>query len=128
MNEIPSQGSPGGTFSIPHIPVQSATENLSQRIVTITEDKLSLILNEQSNKIGQKNSWHTPLGLTTTIGITLLTTEFKSAWLKAELWQALFILCFAGSLLWLLKSAWTSFKTKGVKNVVEIIMNAAPHH
>lgn len=95
-------------------------------MVAITVDKLKLILQEHAQHLEAKKGWGTPLGILITMLIVFPTTEFKAfIGLKAEFWQAGFIIAALLTVVWLVNSIIAAFKSSSVSDVVEKIKKGA---
>lgn len=92
--------------------------NVSQEVVITTEDKIRICLSEHLKRMGKKNSWIAPLGICTTIIITLVTSTFKDVVLGAPTWQAIFIITGIISLVWFFKTCDESSKSVTVEDIV----------
>lgn len=84
-------------------------KNIDQNLITTTEDKLELLLIKYANKLENKKSWLTPLGIFITLFLVPLTTEkFKDAFsIPAAVWQAIFYLGIVISFFWLIGSLYS---------------------
>ena len=106
--------SPRGT-----IYVNKTFSNVSQDVIEITVDRLTLILQDYLNRIEANCSWHTPLALLVAIVLTLCTTKFKDAFgMSAEKWGAIFIIAAILVLVWFIK---TLLKCRKSPSIPEII-------
>jgi len=65
-------------------------ENLDQKLIKITEDKMELILIKNLKRMANKKFWMTPLGIFIAILLVCLTTgSFKNFLsIPASVWQA----------------------------------------
>ena len=86
--------------------------NLSNDLIVITEDKLRLCLREQGDAINESRSWTAPVSMLITLSIVLLTTSFNEAFFPASTWQAVFVICWGGAILWTIKAVKDSGGTK----------------
>ena len=111
----------GEFIKTPTVNVSAVHGNLSQQIIEITVDKLSLILHKHANSIEEKKSWIAPLGILTTITLVLITSEFKQIIWSAETWAAFFILSAIASLIWLFRSGCKAYKSETIEDLVEKI-------
>lgn len=111
----------GKINSINKVEVSEIHGDLSQQIIQITVDKLSLILYKHSVTIENKKAWIAPLGIFITIVIVLATSNFKEFIWSAEIWCAIFIICGGLSFLWLVKSSWLAYKSESIEELVDII-------
>lgn len=103
------------------IEVTEVHGDLSQQIIKITVDKLSLILHKHADAIERKKEWIAPLGILLTIIVVLVTATFNNKFLAAETWAAIFIISAGLVGLWLVKSAWRSFKSESINDLIEKI-------
>jgi hypothetical protein len=77
------------------VEITNVHRNTSQELIEVTVDKLRLVLVQQKDRIEQKKTWHTPLGITLTILLIFPTTQFKDAFtISASTWQAVFMISF----------------------------------
>lgn len=111
-----------GKFSPPaNIEVKSVHGDLSQEVITITVDKLSLILFQHASSIEDKKSWIAPFGVLLTIILTLITTTFKDYILSQSTWYAIFIISLILVILWFLRSLYRSIWSPSIEDLVEKI-------
>lgn len=84
------------------VDITAMHDNTSQEIVTITVDKLKLILIEHLSRIESNKAWQTPLSLIVTIILVFCSAEFKKALgISADSWLAIFFLGGVGCCVWL---------------------------
>jgi len=86
--------------------------NIEQDLIFTTEDKLRLCLIEYLDSISKKGKWTTPFGMLITVGLTLLTADFKEFILTKEQWQAIFIFSIFLLISWLAKRVYNSYNSK----------------
>lgn len=68
-------------------------KNINQELIIISEDRLKLKLIEYENCRKKIYDWISPLAISITLVITLITADFKSAlWLSGDVWHAFFII------------------------------------
>ncbi|PIQ42619.1 MAG: hypothetical protein COV52_02350 [Gammaproteobacteria bacterium CG11_big_fil_rev_8_21_14_0_20_46_22] len=81
-------------------------ENLDQKVITITEDKLKLILIGSFKKLEDKKTWITPFGIFIAILLVFLTTENFRNFLSipAPAWQAACYIALVVFFCWMLWS------------------------
>lgn len=85
----------------------SVYQNIDQKLITITEDKLRLILIDYENQKNILSDWISPFGILITLIITWVTTDFREALgLSKDCWQAVFVIATLIVLLWLFKTIW----------------------
>lgn len=117
------------TLSGNHAPIERAltpqmyadTEfavNVRQKIIVVTEDKAYLCLQRHVERMGRKQEWIAPAGLALSLLATLVAATFQNFFLPAATWQALFILAFFGSLVWLARAAWAAFQCPSMRDVI----------
>ena len=102
--------------------------NVSQETIVITEDKVRLCLTGHLKRIEAKRGWVAPAAILVTILVTLVTAEFHDFYLKAAVWEAIFILALVfdtGWLIFALRSAWKSSTVDEV--VAEMKRVGTPH-
>jgi len=107
-----------------HEPVEVTTvhSNLSQEIVQITVDRLKLVLQAHLKQMERRKEWIAPLGVLIALVIVFPTTEFRAfAGLKAETWQAIFIISTLIAFIWWLKTTVAAFRSPSVEDVIERI-------
>jgi hypothetical protein len=92
--------------------------DLHQDVIITTEDKLKLTLTNYSAKIGRKKDWIAPFGIAITTLTILLTSTFKDFLIQSNTWQAIFIIIFIGSLIWLIISLRYAFKEISIDDII----------
>lgn len=111
-----------GKFTLPQkVEIKSVHGDLSQEVITITVDKLKLILHQQSSTIENKNSWIAPTGILITIILTIITATFKDYILPQNVWHAIFIISLFLVSFWMIKSLWITFRSPTIEDLVEKI-------
>lgn len=95
--------------------------NLHQDVLKITSDKIELCLNKHRDGLCSKQSWHFPLGLFLTILTTLLVSDFKDRWLKANVWSAIYIVSCFLSLIWLFRATYNAWKNRNLGSTETIL-------
>ena len=103
------------------IEVTKVHGDLSQEVVKITVDKLSLILHKHSASIGQRKGWIAPLGIFLTILVVLLTSTFNKVIWSGDTWTAIFVIGGILTFIWLIRSLWRSYKSESIDNLIEKI-------
>ena len=91
-------------------------ENIKTDLITITRDKLKIILLEDLEMVRARGAWKTPLTLFISLGIALLTAEFSSDTIRA-----LFGFVAAASMLWLVRECRRAYKSGRKRSVDELI-------
>jgi hypothetical protein len=107
------------------IPVKSVSSNLGQVIIETTEDKLELALKNHLHNLEKRSMWIAPLGILLTIALTYCTTTFKTAFFKAETWEAFFLLVSLVMAGWLLYSLNALRTAKGITDLIKAIKGEA---
>lgn len=110
-----------GTYSRRTVDIKEVHSNIEQRLIQITEDKLTLILNDHIKHMESKNSWVAPLGILITLMVVFATTDFKQAYFSADTWKAIFVITTLLSSVWLIKAVISAFKAISVNDVIEKI-------
>lgn len=106
------------------VDVAEIHDNTSTALITITDDKLKLILIDYVNKAEAAKSWQAPLGTVVTIVLVFCSAEFKSAFfLSSETWRAIFIIGLIVSFIWLVISSYRGFVTQSIDDVIQTIKN-----
>lgn len=79
--------------------------NIDETHITITEDKLRLILTENLNNSLKRGDWIGPCGFFLALLIALITVDnFRSVfWINAIYWRAIFVVSTALSFFWTIK-------------------------
>ncbi|HEX7242565.1 MAG TPA: hypothetical protein VF263_19910 [Longimicrobiaceae bacterium] len=101
------------------VSVERLHVNVSQSVIITTEDKVRICLDKHIKRAEQKHSWIAPAGILLAIITTLVTTTFQNWVLKAETWQAVFIVVGIVSLAWLLLSLRFAFNSLSTDDVIE---------
>lgn len=81
--------------------VNELTQEIRDDLVITTTDKLRNQLNEYQNILAGKTDWIAPAGMAIAFLATLVASDFKDMLsIDAATWEAFFIFCFLGSMLW----------------------------
>ena len=91
---------------------------LPQDVITTTEDKLRLCLSDYLKKMEKKKSWLTPMGLTISFTLTLMTSSFKDLGLSAATWRALFIIGVIAAFSWLIYSIIEASRSVKIEDII----------
>jgi hypothetical protein len=110
-----------GNYSRKTIDITEIHSNIEQKLIQITEDRLTLILNQHIKNLEMKNAWVAPLGILITLIVVFATTEFKKAFVSADTWRAFFIISTLLTIYWLIKSLITAFKAESINEIVDKI-------
>ncbi len=92
--------------------------NVAQEVIVTTEDKIKLCLSEHIKTLEKKKSWIAPLGILITIIVTLTTTIFKTMWLEAATWKAIFIIGAVISGIWLIIAVVQAWNSISINDIV----------
>jgi phosphoglycerol transferase MdoB-like AlkP superfamily enzyme len=92
--------------------------NLPQDVISTTEDKLRLTLSEYLKKTERKKAWITPLGLSISLTLTLMTSTFKDLILSAATWKAIFVIAVIAALVWLIYSIVGAFQSVKIDDII----------
>lgn len=105
--------------------VDTVHNNTSLELISITADKLKLILIEHLKCVENKKAWQNPLSILLTIILVFCSAEFKPAFgIPASTWQAVFIIAGIGSTIWLGTTLFSIRKnTLSLDDVLSIIKN-----
>ena len=104
--------------------VDEIHENTSTQIITITTDKLKIILIEHLHKVERSKAWHAPLSLFAAIVLVFCSAEFKDAFgIQASAWCAIFVLSGLASLAWLVVTLFQIKSSITVEDVIDNIKN-----
>ncbi len=105
--------------------VENVIANTSVNVISVTEDKLENILMKHLTSFKKSKDWIGALALFVTVLATLLTSDFHALWgLEPAVFQALFILLFFGSLIYLIITLVNSIRHKdSIENVISDIKN-----
>ncbi len=99
---------------------------LEQVIITTTEDKLTLRMNEHLNRLESKSTWAAPAGILTTLLIGSIPVEFKDAiGIPKDTWHAVALIAAFLTFLWLVSSLWKCYWSEPVGDIVQEIKKTA---
>lgn len=99
--------------------ITSSYENIKTDLITITRDKLEIILLKHLNNSVKKSSWITPFSLFSTFLITLITTDFKNNLpISADTMTAIFIILCCACFIWLIIEIVNAIK-RGKKQTID---------
>ena len=97
------------------IEIDAVHSNLNSQVLEITIDRLKIVLLENEKNMSEAGEWKTPLALLLTIVLVLCTTGFKdSLGLKANVWEAVFLISA------LLSAGWLVFSFTKLKHRVRV--------
>lgn len=99
-------------------------ENLKQDVIATNADKLRIVLMEEKKNLKAQRDWITPFTLFISLGLALLTTEFKdSLGLSKYSWEAVFVLISLGTFLWLVIEVYRFIKVGNNGNDIDKIID-----
>ena len=111
----------GQLLSNQSVPIRKTHGDLSQEVITITVDKLSLLLNIHVRSMEQRRSWIAPFTSLITIIVIFATSTFKDFVFKASTWEAFFLMACVMNVIWLVISLISAACAKSVGDLVKII-------
>jgi hypothetical protein len=100
--------------------------NVESNVITITEDKLKVILLEHLEKVEAGKRWITPTTLSVTLGTAIATTTFKDAGLAASTWEAAYWIALVGSAGWLAVSFVKLWRNREGRSIDALISKIKP--
>ena len=88
--------------------------NLSQRFITVTEDRLKIVLRDYAERLAHRRDWCMPASLCTSLLIVLTTKHAFADFLgvSAATWQAGALLLLAVCLVWLFHAGYSTYKAR----------------
>lgn len=95
--------------------------NIGQNIITTTEDKVRLAVLTHLGRIEDRRAWVAPGGIFLTILAAFATADFKSLWLPAATWNAVFLLCGIASFVWLVVSVVKATRAPTVDDFIDTL-------
>tara|TARA_B100000315_G_scaffold189742_1_gene179650 strand:- start:355 stop:804 length:450 start_codon:yes stop_codon:yes gene_type:complete len=104
---FPSEASAGPAASASEVAVPAAKViahdyNITQKLITVTEDKAFICLQRNLKALGRRR-WLHPLSLLLTMLLALATSDFdKLRWMSSELLKATFIVTSSITAAWLI--------------------------
>ena len=102
-------------------PIKSIYQNTEQNVISITEDKLKVILLEYKEKNKLFYSWTTPLGIFISCLLATITSNFvDTLGLSASTWQAVFIMSTIGTGGWLIYAIYYAFNNKKRRSLEDL--------
>ena len=116
-----------GNFDIGSVPVSRIHNNVSQVIITTTEDKMKIILNEYQDTQINSKYWATPLGIFITLITTLTTSTSNNFLLPKAYWESVYVTGVLIALFFLIRSGIKSWKAwrkpMSIEDVIDRIKN-----
>ena len=97
--------------------------NTQSNLIEITEDKLENTIIKFLTKYMKANSWLTPFSIVVSILFTLLTSEVNKNLFNVskEIWNAIFYLSLAASLVWLAITIFNHFRFRKDSKIESLI-------
>jgi hypothetical protein len=92
---------------------------MPDEVITTTEDKVRLCLSDHLKKMEKKRGWLTPMGLTISFTLTLMTSGFKDMVFSASTWRAFFIIGDLAAIAWLINSIVQAFQSVKMDDVID---------
>jgi len=103
-------------------------DNTSQELISITGDKLKLILLQNLSLIESNKAWQMPLSLLLTIILVFCSADFKDAFnLSKNVWSAIFIISGLVCAIWLIACLYKLKKNITVDELIDVIKNKNNH-
>ena len=96
-------------------------KNVDQELIVTTIDKVKLHLISHQEALKAKRDWVAPLGIFSSLLITLITADFKNLVFSPEIWNALFIFGLIASFLWLIYAIYQVIKFRNQGEINEFI-------
>ncbi|MBN3239949.1 hypothetical protein [Pectobacterium versatile] len=94
--------------------------NTSTHVIAISQDKLLRILDKYTQKVSTQKQWVTPLSISFTLLVSLLTSDFKDFFgISALTWKAAFIIV----LILCISSALYLFRKSDIPPTVDELVN-----
>lgn len=85
------------------VPIIEVHRNTDQEIITITEDKLRLIVQNKIFSMEQRNNWITPFTVLLTLILTFCTAKFEPfLGQNPEFWKSMYALITIVMAIWLI--------------------------
>ena len=108
------------------IPVTNIHNNVDQVVIRITEDKLRLILGDYEAGMKERRSWVAPLGVFTTVLVTLTTGTANGVLLPSSWWLPVYGTAALSAAVWLITSLLKrkSRHSMDIDAIIEAIKNA----
>jgi hypothetical protein len=90
------------------------------RPILVSEDRLRLVLTQHSKRL-RASDWIAPLGVFLSLGVTLITSDFKKTTLglHADSWEAIFIVLTVLALVWLAAVIVLRFTKGGTERTID---------
>jgi hypothetical protein len=104
--------------------VDEVHSNVSQEIIEITADKLTIILTKHIQCLEKSKEWQLPLSLVLTILLVFTTTNFKdSLGVPSATWSAVFMIACGLSVIWLIKTLWQKSQAMTIDDILKSVKN-----
>ena len=101
-------------------------DNTAQEHITITKDRVELILLKHLEKIKSKKGWMAPLSFLITLILIPITADFKAAlWLSASTWSGFCRIAIFLSFVWLIYTTYLAIKARkiNINTIIEELKN-----
>lgn len=125
---IGDEGGAGGV-SLVQMNFSGVSQNTDTHLISVTEDKLRLIIINHHGRILKSRDWVAPLGVFISLVAALLTADFKEFIGVAGIyWRYVFMCGAAISGYLTISSLWVRWSSKAmtVKEVVDTVANRRP--
>jgi len=108
--------------------IEQIHRNLSQTVIITTEDKLRLTLDKHVKILRDRQDWLTPASVLLATLTTLITADFQSYIVAANIWEAIFIIISVVSFAWLIWSLNALRKSTNIDIIIsELKPNSIPN-
>ena len=105
-----------------NVPIDKIHTNVSQVLITTTEDKLKIILMEYQNTQINSKSWVAPMGIFFTLLTTLVTSTPKDFLIPKENWVSMYVLGSIIALGFLVYSIIKSAKARKKRMSIDVLV------
>jgi hypothetical protein len=94
-----------------------------ERKILVTESRLRLVLTEHAGRLS--SNWAAPLGIFASLGVALITSDFKSTRLgiTSGTWEVAFLMAWAAAGLWTLAALVFRFASGARKRRIDACVN-----
>ena len=100
----------------------TVSTNFKQEVFATTGDKAARYLSEFKGAIEARHSWNFPAGTLVAIVTTYITADFRNALgFSAEWWSAIYFMIGALCLVWILKSFYKIWQTRGMRDIDRMV-------
>lgn len=104
---------------VENVPVARKHSNVEQTLIEVTEDRLTLVMNDAANKLAQRREWMGPAGLFSGLLLSLLTANFKEAFgVDAQIVQGVVIAVTCATGVWTLVTVLRAIRGRSKAKIV----------